>query len=876
MNFKLIIGLIVASFLFIPALIGFYVDYLWFTEVGYLSVFLTILETKVTLAIIWGVLFFVLAYINVKWAMKASLGEGAGFTPITLTVILIFAIFMGLVSTVGWETVLKYKNQVPFNIADPIFNKDISFYVFTLPFYFYIKNILLFGIGIVALMSFGFYMLFSGAIVKDEYGRYGIEYPKLEKSALNHLYLLVGIIFLLISIGYVLDRYSILYSTRGAVYGAGYTDIKVQLPLITFTAILSLFVALAFFATMRVRNIKIPAAGIALLIVVGIIGNSIAGIVQQYEVSPDEFNLEKEYLKYNIDATRYAYGLTDIEEIEFPAALDLTYEDIANNSQIIDNIRLWDWRPLMRTYRQVQLIRTYYEFNDVDVDRYYINGDYKQVMLSAREINPELLQERSWVKERLTFTHGYGLAMSPVREVSSEGLPIFYIKDIPPVSPYFNITRPEIYYGEIVKDYVIVKTTTEEFDYPRGDLGVYTTYQGTGGIPLSSYIRKMAMAFRFNTLRILVSNSVTSESRIIFNRNIMERVNAIAPFLVYDSDPYLVVSSDGRLYWMLDAYTVTNRYPYSEPTGGYNYIRNTVKITIDAYNGDTDFYVVEEDPIISTYMNIFPKLFKPFSEMPKDPKMHIRYPEDLFKIQAEKYAVYHMKDPRVFYNREDAWDIPEEIYEGNRIKLEPYYLITKLPGEEKEEFIILTPFTPRGKNNMIAWLAARGDVPNYGHKIVYIFPKGKLVYGPIQIEARIDQDAEISQRFTLWSQAGSRVLRGNLLVIPVKKSLLYVEPIYLRAEQEGSLPELKRVIVAYGDRLTMQETLEESLEVIFGKAPKKVVVKKMGEKTVEELISEALTHYDKAKEYLREGNWAKYGEELTKLEEILKELKGKS
>ncbi|MEE9474485.1 MAG: UPF0182 family protein, partial [Candidatus Hydrothermarchaeaceae archaeon] len=476
----------------------------------------------------------------------------------------------------------------------------------------------------------------------------------------------------------------------------------------------------------------------------------------------------------------------------------------------------------------------------------------------------------------LVYTHGYGLAMSPVRYISSEGLPVLYIKDIPPKSEYFDIERPEIYYGEITSNYVVVNSKTEEFDYSKGDENIYTKYQGPGGIELSSVFRRAAMAMRYNSLKLFVSDSVTSESRIMLYRNIEDRVKAIAPFLIYDRDPY-TVTSDGRIYWIIDGYTVSDRYPYSEPSGNINYIRNTVKVVIDAYDGKISFYTMEDEPIINVYEKIFPQLFLPFSEMPDDLKRHVRYPEDLFTVQASKYLVYHMTNVRVFYNKEDQWEIPQEIYEGNRINMEPYYLITRLPGSESEEFILLLPFTPRAKNNMIAWMAARGDLENYGQRVVYVFPKDKLIYGPIQIEARIDQDPEISQDFTLWGQSGSRVIRGNLLVIPIEDSLLYVEPVYLRSEQQDALPELKRVIVSFGDKLTMQETLEESLSVVFGDAelaptPSEIVTVPTGERTREELIVEALGHYQKAQEYMKEGNWSAYGEELYKLEAILTEL----
>jgi hypothetical protein len=825
-----------------------------------------VLKTKISLGALGALIFFCFACINIKVAINYAAGRGAGFSTLTLLIILAISIFLGAATSTGWNVVLCYLNQVPFGYQDPIFGNDISFYFFSLPFYQFVKNLALFGVVLTGMATFLFYFLLSGAIVKDEYGRIGIEFPKFGKATLSHLSLLGGIAFTLVALGYILERYSVLYSERGVVFGAGYTDVNVQLPLITFAAFVSAIIALIFFGCAKKPDIRPPLAGIAFLMVVIVFGGALAGLVQQYKVSPDEFNLEKPFLLHNIKATRKAYDLEDIKEVEFPANYNLSFDKLKKNNLTIKNIRLWDWRPLMRTYKQVQLIRTYYDFNDVDIDRYVIGGDRRQVMLSAREINSEYLPEKTWVNKHLVFTHGYGIAMSPVREISKEGLPILYVKDIPPKSQYFEIEEPGIYYGELTNDYVIVKTTTEELDYPKGEKNIYTTYKGKGGIELS-LIRKAAMAARFGTLKILVSDSIKKDSRILFKRNIKERASEIAPFLKYDKDPYVVLS-EGKIYWMMDAYTISDKYPYSEPEGDLNYIRNSVKVVISAYDGNVDFYVIEEEPVIKTYMNIFPGLFKKFSAMPEDLKKHVRYPEDLFSIQVSKYAVYHMKDPRVFYNKEDVWEIPSEVYEEDRIVMEPYYLITKLPDSEEEEFILLLPFTPKAKNNMIAWFAARGDHHRYGEKIVYVFPKEKLIYGPIQIEARIDQDPAISQLFTLWSQAGSKVVRGNLLPIPIEDSLLYVEPIYLRAEQEDSLPELKRVIVSFGDRLTMQETLERSLSVIFAE-PLKI----KEEKTIPELIKEAWEKYESAQQYLKEGNWKGYGEEQEALEKILSELK---
>lgn len=877
-----ILGALFAFTLLFPALAGLYVDYLWFTEVGYLGVFFTVLKTKIVLVALGTAFFFAIIAFNVKIAFKNTLGEDRALSNFALTLILLFSLFIGYAASAGWELTLLYINSTPFELADPVFNRDLSFYFFALPFYRYLWSIFFYGFIAVAIICVLIYLLYGKPLVRREpeyeefTQQFTIEFPRLSREAKAHLAALGGILMLALSLGYFLDRYSILYSTLGIVYGAGYTDVKVQLPLLTTLALVALAASGLFFLSMKKQDFRLPIAGVVLLLIVGMLGNVLVGLVQKYRVEPDEFNMERPYLEYNIDFTLHAYDLEDVREVKFPAKYELSFEDIQRNNLTIDNIRLWDWQPLLRTYRQVQLIRTYYAFNDVDIDRYDVNGDYRQVMISPREFNFTALDEKSktWVNEHLVYTHGYGVAMSPVRFVSSEGLPVFYIKDIPPKSEIFEVKRPEIYFGELTRSFAVVGTTTEEFDYPKGEKNIYTNYTGTGGIRLNSVFKRIAMAARFGTIKLLVSESLTPESRILIYREIRERAGTIAPFLRYDRDPYIVLS-EGKLYWIHDAYTVSDKYPYSEPYGDINYIRNSVKVVTDAYNGNVDFYVIdEEDPLIKTYMKIFPSLFKPFAAMPEDLKKHIRYPEDLFSIQAAKYAVYHMKDPRVFYNKEDVWEVPTELYEGNQIIMEPYYLITKLPGEEKEEFILLLPFTPRGKDNMIAWMAARSDLPRYGERIVFIFPKEKLIYGPMQIEARIDQDPEISQLFTLWSQVGTRVIRGNLLAIPIEDSLLYIEPIYLRAEQPGALPELKRVIVAFGDRLTMQETLEASLAVIFGKEPGEPPVIRE-EKSVAQLIEEAVEHYDKAQEHLREGNWAGYGEELQALREILEELKNR-
>ena len=871
MNFNNLILIGTLFFIISPLIIDLYINYLWFIEIGYIDAFLKILVTRVLLFVSIVTFYFSIIFLNAKLAER-NLHKTFNFIfPITL----LLAFLAGLFFTGDWETVLKYFNQAPFAVQDPIFGMDIGFYIFSVPFYSFLWNVSFFSFlisGIIALI------IYSQQILTQVTVGYGTEHRRVRisifknKKAAKHLMFIGGIMILLIGANFFLQRYSILNSTLGTVSGAGFTDVNVVLPYLTVMTVLSGLIGIVFFISAIVKTHKMATAGILLLVVAMIIGNGAIALVQLYKVVPDEFNNEKPFLERNIRFTGLAYQLDNMTEIEFPVETNLTATDLEKNKQTINNIRLWDWRPMLTTFKQLQLIRTYYNFNDVDVDRYALNGEYRQVLVSAREVDTKLLPDKSWVNRHLVFTHGYGIAASPVREVSKEGLPLLYVRDIPPKSEFFEIKQPEIYFGELTDNYVVVNTKTEELDYPKGDINVYTTYKGDAGISLS-LINRLVTALKFSSVEILLSDSITPESKILINRNVRERVSEIAPFLVFDKDPYIVIS-DGKLYWIIDGYTMSNRYPYSEYYAGINYIRNPVKIVVDAYNGDVTFYVIEEEPLIKTYMNIFPTLFVSFDQMPESLKSHIRYPVDLFTIQAEAYKTYHMRDPRVFYNKEDVWETPQELYERKKIVMEPYYLIMQLPGENREEFILLKPFTPRTKNNMIGWIAARSDSPNYGERIVFMFPKEKLVFGPMQIEARIDQDPEISQRFTLWDQIGTRVIRGNLLVIPIQESLLYIEPIYLRAEQEGALAELKRVIVAYGDKITMQETLEKSLEVIFGEIKREAI--KVGTRDIEDLISEALEHYNSAQEFLKSANWEGYGVEQEKLREVLEELATRS
>ncbi|MDD5014071.1 MAG: UPF0182 family protein, partial [Atribacterota bacterium] len=689
---------------------------------------------------------------------------------------LILALFMGFSEGSSWEKILIYLNRTSFGITDPIFNKDIGFYMFSLPFWEFLRNWLSFALTLVTVAVAAIYIIKKA--VKYEYKKLIIETP-----VKVHLSLLIGLILVLKSWQYWLNAFRVLYSTQGVIFGAGYTEIHANLLALRVLMAVALICAALFFVTARKENWKLPILGLAVLIGVTILlGGIYPEIIQRAIVLPNESTKERPYILNNIEATRLAYGLDKIKEEEFPVKEGISFEDIEKNGETIGNIRLWDWRPIKQTLKQIQAIRLYYDFNSVDMDRYYFNGNYQQVMVSPRELNSAKIPEqaRTWVNEKLVYTHGYGVVVNPVNKISGEGLPYLLIKDIPPVSSVdLTITRPEIYYGEITEGYVIVKTKAKEFDYPKGDENVYSTYVGSGGLPVSSLWRRILFSIKYSNTQILLTTNFTRDSRIMINRNIQKRVNKIAPFLSYDQDPYMVISKEGKLFWIQDAYTISNSYPYSTPLkGNFNYIRNSVKVVIDAYNGTMDFYIVDQkDPLVKVYQNIFPQLFKGFDQMPEDLKEHIRYPKDLFQVQAELYSTYHMLDPDVFYNKEDYWNTPNEIYAENEIRMEPYYIVTKLPGHDREEFILMTPFTPSTKNNMIAWLAAKNDQPEYGNLVVYKFPKEKLIYGPMQIEARIDQDSEISQQLTLWGQKGSTVIRGNLLVIPIEKSIIYVEPL---------------------------------------------------------------------------------------------------
>ncbi len=905
---RVLLVLLVALLVLYPSVARWYTEWLWFGEVGYRSVFWVPFVSGAAVGAGAALSVFIILFVNILPLVRhrpmprlidlRPVGGRVYSEIARLTLSRLSALAVAIVSflagtgaAASWPTFQAFLHQAPFGVQDPVFHRDVAFYVFSLPAYQAIYDWLFTWLFIALLVAAaGYYLDLAPLAMRGVWA--------IPRGVRVHLTILTGLLLLLKAGGFWLDAYRILFSPHGAVYGAGYTALHATLPALRVLTVLAAASGVLILATIRMRSLRPAVTSLVLFVAVWIAGAGLyPAFIQQVVVAPNELDREAPYIQSNIQGTLRAYNLDQVEEKAFPATVSLTPDLLRANRTVLDNIRLWDHRPLLLTYNQLQSLRLYYAFTRVGIDRYRIGGVERQVMLSARELDITRLtaRARTWVNDHLVYTHGYGLVMSPVNVIASEGLPDFYVKDIPPQSPIgLGITRPEVYYGLISTPYVIVNTRTKELDYAYGDQDVYTTYQGTGGVPLASPLARFAFASRFGAAPILLSADVTPSSRVMFYRAVPERVAHIASFLTFDNDPYLVLA-DGRLYWIVDAYTTSDGYPYSRPVGDLNYIRNSVKVVVDAYNGTTRFYVVDPaDPLIRTYARIFPGVFifpdpsRPFGSMPPALVPHLRYPVDLFTIQAQAYATFHMKDPRVFYNREDLWAVPNELFEGTPQPLEPYYVNLRLAPGSGEEFALIQPFTPSGKDNMVAWMAGRSDVPNYGRLLVYRFPKDRTVYGPMQIEARINQDPVISAQLTLWNQQGSRVIRGNLLVIPVADALLYIEPLYLQAEG-SALPELKRVIVSYGSQVAMEPTLEEALGRIFGTLPQRpgepipgvpetvapappAPARGLSPDRVAALITEANTHYANAQAALRAGDFAAYGREIDALGRVLREL----
>lgn len=882
---------LLAFFFFIPESISLYVDWLWFKDLRLEKVFTTQLNARIFSAVAGGLLGVCISAVSLWVALRATRGRTFSvqfyggalpqvdllkyFNKVMTAAPVVIGVIAGVFFYSNWLGFLYYLNAVPFGYADPIFGKDASFYLFHLP----VLGVLADSLFLILILSFAvslFVYVMKGAMFINQNRIVSEQTPR------THLTVLGSLIFIVLAFKAYIGMYEILYSSGKHVAGATYTDVHAVIPFMKVKIIVAVAVAAVLAANIFIRKRSLVVGGIGLYIVVAFIGGTVyPAILQKFVVAPNELVKETPYIANNIAATRKAFGIDTVEERNISGSLTLAEKDIRENSATIDNIRLWDHKPLLDTFSQVQEIRTYYEFASVDNDRYVINGKYRQTMLSPRELATESIPTRNWINETLTFTHGYGLTLGPVNQVTPEGLPVLLVKDIPPVSAVadIHVTRPEIYFGELSKDHVIVNTEAKEFDYPSGERNVYSEYSGNRGVRIDSLFKKLVFAAHFNSMKLLFSADITKKSRVLYVRKITERVRKAMPFLMLDSDPYMVISDDGKLFWIYDAYTVSRRFPYSQPfLNRINYIRNSVKVTIDAYNGSMVFYLADpEDPVIKTISNIFPGTFRPIEEMPEDLRRHVRYPVDIFGVQTSVYTTYHMEDPQIFYNREDQWEIPVMGADRAREMMEPYYTIMKLPEEEKAEFILMLPFNPKKKDNLSAWMVARSDGRNYGGLVVYRFPKDRLVYGPKQIVARINQDTEISRQISLWDQRGSQVIQGTLLVIPIESSLIYVQPLYLRAET-GKIPELKRVIVAYENKIAMEETLDRALSRIFGGGGPRAAIEappaapSVSLPTGEDLAARANEHFARAMKAQREGDWATYGEEIRKLGDVIKEM----
>ncbi len=884
----------------VPATAEFYTDWLWFKELGYEQVFLRSLSAQSLVTVIAGLVIFALLAGNLMLALRSlrprpfliATPQGpqtitmdpSRIRPLALGVVGIVSLLIALYAGGQWEMWLYFLNATPFGKTDPILGRDIGFYVFTLPLLEMVQGLLYFIVFLMGLVALAAY------VFGEEVGLDATRGVFVSRRATLHLGLLAALILLVLAFGAWLQIPQLLTTTSGVVTGATYSDVHARMPALwVLVAAALLSAALAIWQALTVGRLWPIAMAAGLYFLVSIGGSAYAAIIQRFVVAPNEQVRETPYIVHNIQATRAAFGLDGVVERPLSGESHLTRADLERNSATIENVPLWNDRPLLDTFSQIQEIRTYYDFVAVDNDRYTINGQYRQIMLSARELNSRSLPSRTWINEHLTFTHGYGLTLGPVNEVTKEGLPVLFIKDLPPVSTLdLKVTQPAIYYGELPNDHVFVKTKTEEFDYPRGDDNVFTTYKGDGGVPLSNVFRRLMFAIRFRSTDTFFSPNLTEESRVMMYRRVAERVERIAPFLKYDPDPYLSIS-DGKLVWIQDVYTTSQRYPYSTTIGGVNYIRNAIKVTIDAYHGRTTYHVLDpSDPIAQTVGKIFPTLLKPIDTMPEDLRARLRYPQQIFAMQAAMFTTFHMLNPAVFYNREDQWEIPSFDVNGKPTPMHPYYTIMKLPGETGPEYIQMLPFTPRGKDNLASWMVARSDGANYGKLAVFQFPKQTVIFGPRQVAARINQDQAISPQITLWNQQGSEVIQGTLLVIPIEESLIYIRPLYLKAAG-GQIPELKRVIVAYQNNIVMEPTLDEALERIFpGGAPRPqpaavegqpaappVEGQQLAAPDVRTLAEQARSHYQRALQAQRDGNWALYGEEIKKLGQVLEKMRNK-
>jgi len=922
-----VIALILFVMLFGGVLVNLYTDYLWFVhDVKYPQIFGRILALRWVLFLLTAIGFFLFALVNLMIANRIAGAteasdlaiRGGRIVRITRAVrrgtyyllilgALVFSIFVGLSASAYWHDLMLFQNAQSFGINDPLFNRDIGFYVFRLPFMAFVSGLLVFT-ALIALVGIGAFYYFNRAL-----GWLG-GMPTFLPSVKPHM-LILATLFLVSFAWYLwLARYDLVFSEHDQFFGAGYTDIHARLPILNLT-VFSLLIAamLCLVSLRRGAGLLLPIGGFAVALLFWIAASLIyPPLVQRFVVIPNQLERESEYIKHHLEFTRRAYNLDKIQVRVMDVRDDLTVADLQGAQGTLANLRLWDFRPLRQVYNGLQALKPYYAFVDIDVDRYAVNGVLRQVLLSVRELNLEGLPAAAqrWQNLHLLYTHGYGLVMNPVNEATAEGQPLFWIRNLPPqvepsVQAAIPVTNPAIYFGENLESYAIVRSNLKELDYPKltgtGDAeeNVYTTYSGNGGVPIGGLLTRLMFAIRLSDQNIMLTGDLNAESRLLFRRNIRERVQAMLPFIRWDEDAYPVLHN-GEIVWIYDGYTVSSNYPYSRPffsrdriVRQFNYLRNSVKATIHAYTGEVNFYIADEsDPLIRAYAQAYPNVFKPLSAMPENLRQHIRYPIDLFEVQAQLLELYHTTDARIFFNKEDVWSIAREILQNNEtVPMTPYYVIMQPPGEQQPRYMLTLPFTPQQRKNLVAWLAAHCDPDRYGELVLYRFPKQKTVYGSEQIEARINQNPEITQQLNLWNQQGSQVFRGNLLIIPLGQAMLYFKPIYLQARTEGAIPELKKVVLASGERVVMTDTVDEGLQLLLARrgvrTPPRLTQGPTSPTTptpqptpagapahLRDLAREANRVYREAQNALRNGDWATYGERMKQLEQLLKQMEG--
>lgn len=883
-------GVILVLLFVVRPAVGFYTDLLWFRSLGYQGLFLTGVQYQAWILLGSFLLAFVAISASSGYAVRqvgfsslSAIGVRRRFLTaaagrLVLAASAVVALGIGSLAAGSWQTFARAINGGPFNRVDPLFGQDIGFYVFQMPLYRFVWVWLLGLLAICVAAALFVYLSRGGAAPQP-----------LPPRALTHLSLLGAAFFLLLAVHYRLAMFELLLSKNGFVFGAGYTDVNVRLPVYWVLLVLSLVLALLMLANAVLRRLPLlVGAPVLWLAAVLVLLGVLPAVVQRLSVAPSELAQEQQYIQREIDATNTAYGLDGINVKDFPDKLQPSPELLARNTGTVSNIRLWDYQPLQDAYNQIQSIHTYYDFTRVAIDRYHLSDGYHQVMLAARELSTGRLPDtvQTWVNIHLKYTHGYGAAATPVSKVANEGLPSLVLKDIPPVGEP-ALDRPQIYFGETSTDYVIAHSREPEVDYEKGDTQVYSQWQGTHGVPMSGTLRRLAYAYQLGDLNLLLSTQINPDSQLLYHRSIQDRLHTLTPFVTYDSDPYMVISG-GRMYWIVDGLTSTDSYPYSEPStdGGPNYVRNSVKAVIDAYEGTVSFYVADShDPIMAMYQRLFPGVFQPIDKMPSDLRQHVRYPESLFTIQAQVLQVFHMHDPQAFYNRADAWSLPNEVTaQGSpAAPLQPYYVVMKLPGQDHEEFVLIQPFTPLNKKNMVAWVAARSDGADYGKLVEFRFPTDRQVTGPEQVESRIDQDPTISAQLTLLNQNGSKVIRGNLLVIPIEDSILFVEPVYLQSAGNAPIPELKKVVVGDEQRVVWADTLDQALQLLTSgqastvtPAPGGTTTPAPANQTVQQLVTRAQQLYADAQAKLKAGDFAGYATDIQQLGAVLDQIRAAS